>query len=204
MNPDPLNELWQSAANRPEADAGQRLAAHFVARQRSRRRFQAWWLAWTCALLTVTTVLIVTHLARNGFESLRGQWAPCFMLVPPWLVVAYFVRAFFRQGAVSGTSPQPLRAALAAAQVANATERRHLRIVGGLFAVMAPVTALAVGQLHAAGKVPGNQVWSMALAFGVIFTLGAIGLLTKYRRQLVPEQRTIEARLRELDAPITG
>jgi hypothetical protein len=204
MNTDSLNDLWQSAPNRPEADAGQRLAAHFVSRLRRRRRFQAGWLAWTCTLMTITSVLTVSHVARNGFESVRGQWAPLFMLALPWLAVAYFLRAFIRQGAASGVSAQPLRAVLAAAQVSNAAERRHLCIVGGLFAVMAPVAALAVWQLRVAGKVPGNQVWSIGIAFGVIFGLGAIGLMARYRRQLAPEQRTIQARLRELDAPFAS
>lgn len=199
MNAKSLNELWNSSANRPEPDAGQQLAAQFVSRMRRRRRFRAVWLAWTSFLLTVASILAVTHLIRKGLDGANGQWALLPLLALPWLAVGYFWRAFFREGTGAGDVALPLRAVLVAAQAANTAERRHLRLVGGLFAVMGPVCALAIWQLHAAGKTPGNQVWSMALAFGVIFILGGLGLTARYRRRLLPEQRTIEARLRELD-----
>jgi hypothetical protein len=204
MNTDSLNELWNSSANRPAPGAGQHLALHFVSRMRSRRRFQAWRLAWSFFLLTIASLLAVTHLVRNGLDGVSGQRALLPLMVLPWIAVVYFLRAFFRQSAVSMESALPLRAALIAAQASNAAERRHLCIVGWLFAAMVPVTALAIWQLHVAGKAPGQQAWSMALAFSVIFTLGATGLAMRYRRQLSPEQHTIEARLRELDAPIVG
>jgi hypothetical protein len=199
MNTESLNELWNSSANRPERDAGKRLASHFISDLRRRRRLRAFWLAWTSFLLTGASVLAFGHLARNGLEGVTGQWALLPLLALPWMALVYFWRAFFREGAVSGESALPLRAALVAAQAANNAERHHLRLVGWLFAAMVPVTALAIRQLHAAGKAPGNQAWSMAVTFGVIFILGGLGLLARHRRQLLPERRTIEARLRELD-----
>ncbi|PTY07914.1 hypothetical protein DB347_06715 [Opitutaceae bacterium EW11] len=199
MNIESLNELWNSSANRPAPDAGQRMASHFVSSLRRRRRFRAFWLAWTSFLLTGASILAVTHLVRNGLEKMDAQWALFPLMALPWITLAYFWRAFLRHGAVSGASALPLRAALVAAQTANTAERHHLRLVGWLFAAMVPFTALAIWQLHAAGKTPGNQVWSMAVAFGVIFIMGALGLRARHRRQLLPEQLTIEARLRELD-----
>lgn len=199
MNTEALNELWNSPANRPEPEAGKRLAAHFLSGLRRRRRLRALWLAWTSFLLTGASILAVSHLVRKGLDGVHGQWALLPLLALPWMALVYFWRAFFRQGAVAEESAWPLRAALVAAQAANTAERHHLRLVGWLFAAMAPVTALAIWQLHAAGKAPGSQAWSMAVAFGVIFILGGLGLLARYRRQLLPERRTIEARLRELD-----
>lgn len=199
MNIESLNELWNSSANRPAPDAGQQMASHFVSGLRRRRRFRAFWLAWTSFLLMGASILAATHLVRNGLDGVDGQWALFPLLALPWMALAYFWRAFLRHGAVSGESALPLRAALVAAQTANSAERHHLRLVGWLFAAMVPFTALAIWQLHAAGKAPGNQVWSMAVAFGLIFILGGLGLLARNRRQLLPERRTIEARLRELD-----
>ena len=198
MNSDALDQLWNSAANRPEPSAGQRLASHFIVTLRRRRRFQAFWLGWTALLLTSATVLAASHLVRKGFHGMTGEWAMFLLLAMPWMALVYFLRAFLRHGAVRTESALPLRTALLAAQAANAVERRHLRLVSALFAAMLPVTALAIGQLQAAGKTPGQQAWSMSVAFGVIFLVGALGLLARYRRRL-SEQRLIEARLRELE-----
>lgn len=199
MNTKSLNELWNSSANRPEPDAGNRVASHFLSDLRRRRRLRAVWLAWTSFLMTGASVLAVGHLARNGLDGVNGQWALLPLLALPWLALVYFWREFIRQGAVAGAPVLPLRAALLAAQAANTAERHRLRLVVWLFAAMVPVTVLAIWQLHAAGKTPGNQAWSMAVAFGVVFIVGGLGLLARHRRQLLPEQRTIEARLRELD-----
>lgn len=201
MNSESLNELWNSSANRPEPDIAGRLASNFTAGLRRRRRLRALWLAWTTLLMTGASVLAVIHLVRKGPAGVAGQWALLPLMALPWMPLVYFWRAFFQQGAVSRDSALPLRDALTAAQAANTAERHHLRLVGWLFAAMVPVTALAIWQLHAAGKVPGNQVWSMAVAFGVIFMFGGLGLLGRHRHRLLPEQRMIEARLRELDHP---
>jgi|GEM_PF-1979883 len=200
MNPESLNDLWNSSANRPGSAAGKQLASHFLSRLRRRRRLRAFWLAWTSFLLTAASVLAVNHGGRRGLEGVNGQWALLPLLALPWMALGYFWWAFFRQGTVSRESALPLRVALVAAQEANTAQRHHLRLVGGLFAAMVPLTAVAIWQLHAAGKTPGNQVWSMAVVLAVIFILGGLGLLARHRLQLVPEQRTIEARLRELDA----
>lgn len=200
MNPESLNDLWNSPDNRPEPASGAQLASRFITRLRRRRRLRAVWLVWTSFALTAVSLLAVRQLVRDGLNLLDGQWALLPLLALPWMVLVYFWRAYIREGTVHRDPTRPLRSALLAALTANAAERRNVRLVGGLFALMIPVTSLAVWQIHAVGKVPGHQVGAMALTFGTIFILGALGLLARHRFLLTPERRTLEARLRELDA----
>jgi hypothetical protein len=199
MNSDSLTKLWNSPENRPTPGAGELLASDFIARLRRRRRFKALWLTWTACLLATATGLAVIHLTRRGLDGVNGQWALLPLLALPWMAMVYFTRTFLRQGAVPSEPAPSLHAALLAARKANAVECRHLRVVGWLFTAMIPVTAVAVWQLHGAGKVPGNQLWSMAFVFGTVFALGALGLIMRYRGQLLPEQRDLDARLQEFE-----
>ncbi len=203
MTHDSLTELWNSPANRPAPYAGERLAVQLVARMRKRRRWEALRLGWVFFALTAMSSVAVVALTRHGTAGLTGQWSLIPLLLLPWWVAVYFLRDFIHASARSLKLASPLRDVLKAAQIANATERRHLRLTGWFFAITLPMTALAVWQLQATGKTPGNQAWSMAFVFGVVFTLGAAGLVVRYRRYLLPEQRTLEARRRELDDVIT-
>jgi len=200
MTQDPLNELWNSTANRPAIDAGQRLASQFVARMRRRNTFQLMWLVWTLFAMTGITALTMIHLARNGLD---GQWTLFLMLALPWFVTLHFLRAYSRRTRLERVA-LPLGAALAAARASNRVERRGLVFIGIYLAIMAPIIALAVWQLHAAGKASVNQAWSMAFVFGAILTLSAAGMAVRYRRYLLPEMRMIDALLRDLDAPTMG
>jgi hypothetical protein len=200
MTNDALSDLWNSTPNRPAAEAGDHLASEFVARLRHRRRLQAWWLAWTFVALTGTTSLVVIQLVRQGSAGVAGQSALWPMLALPWLAAFIFLRRFRRERKTPGSSIPPLHVALVAARASNEAECRRLFGVGTLLLVMTPVTALAIWQLHLAGKATASQAWSMALVFGAALTLGG-GLATwRYRRHLVPERSRIDALLRDLDA----
>ena len=200
MNTDPLNALWNSPANVPATNAGQQLAAHFLARLRQHRRFQAWWLGWTFLSLTGVTSLVVSHLIRNGAGGVAGQWALWPLLALPWGAAFVFLHRFRQEGSTT-TGPTPtLQAALSAAHAANRAERRRLLGIGALLVVTAPVSALVIRQLHVAGKATTDQAWSMALVFGVGLALGGTFVLWRYWQHVVPERRRIESLLRDLEA----
>jgi hypothetical protein len=198
MNPDPLTELWNSPTNLPDAEVGQRLAAQFVAVIRRRHRLQMLWLVWTLFAMTGVTILAVVQLRQSG---LAGQWALFPLLALPWFVTLRSLRAFFSGGKQATQTALPLSAALAAARASNHTECRNLTFIVGYLIVMTPVIALAVWQLHTAGKTSLNQAWSMAFVFGAMLMLSAAAMAVRYYRYLLPEMRMIEAQQRELDRP---
>lgn len=200
MNTDPLHALWNSPGNAPAADAGQQLAAVFVARQRKRRQIQAWWLGWTFVALSSGTVLVVSHLFRHGPGGVSGQWALWPLFVLPWCAALIFLRQFRQEGSASAGSTTTVQAAMLGARASNRAERRRLSIVGALIVITAPITALVIRQLHYAGKATMDQAWSMALVFGGGLALGMTFVLWRYWHHLVPESRRIDSLLRELDA----
>ena len=200
MTNDTLSDLWNSTPNRPAAEAGDHLASEFVTRLRQRRRLQAWWLAWTFVALTGATSLVVIQLVKQGSAGVAGQGALWPMLALPWFAAFIFLRRFRRERKTPGASISPLHVALLAARASNQAERRRLLGVGTLLLVMAPVAALAVWQLHGAGKATASQAWSMALVFGAALTLGGGFATWRYRRHLVPERSRIDSLLRDLES----
>ena len=201
MNADALNDLWNSAPNRPPADAGARLAADFVARLQRRRRVQAWWLAWTFLALTVVTGVVVTQLVTRGAAGVAGQWALWPMLVLPWGAAFVFLRQFRRESAVNEAARSSLRVTLLTAQAANRSERRRLAAIGALQSAAVPLSAIAIRQLYLSGKATVDQAWSMALVFGLALAVGGGVVFWRYRQHLVPERRKIESLLRDLELP---
>ncbi|MBI2514078.1 MAG: hypothetical protein HYV96_19065 [Opitutae bacterium] len=197
MNHDPLHDLWCSPANQPDSSAGRAAAAQFAAQWRRRRRWQAAWLAWTFLALTAATALAVTQVLR-GTVDLGPRAALVPLLGLPWLAAFYFLRRHLRQGAAAPHAGEPFGEALRHAEQANAAERHRLTVIGWLLVAMTPVSALAVFQLHAAGKASAHEAWSMAAVFGVALAAGLCAVVLRLRRRLQPERRLIEARLREL------
>lgn len=199
MNSDPLHALWTSASNQPAPAVGRQLADRFVARLRRRRRFQAGWLAWTLLVLSAVTVLVLRQTLLRGPAEILAQWALLPMLGLPWLAALYFLQTYRREARVPAAVERSLRAALVAAQASNRAERRRLALVGGLLAAMLPLSALAVWQLHAAGKAPGNQAWSLAAGLAAALAAGAVVVAGRYYWQLRPERRMLDLLLRELE-----
>lgn len=197
MNQDPLHDLWRSAANQPDVAAERRAAEQFAARWRRQRRLQALWLTWTFLALAGAAALAFAQL-RRGSVTLGTQT----MLIPlfgvPWLAAVHFLRVFVQQGAALPHAGQPFAAVVRAAEQTNASECHRLRVVGALLATMMPVTALAVWQLHAAGKASVSEAWSMVAVFTLGLTSGLAAVVWRYRTRLLPERRLIEGRLREI------
>ncbi len=199
MNHDPLHDLWHSAANQPDAAAERRAAEQFATRWRRRRRLQAVWLAWTFFALASAAALAFVQL-RRGSVTLGTQTMLIPLLGVPWLAAVHFLRMFVQQGAALPHAGQPFAAVVRSAEQVNTSERHRLRVIGGLLLVMMPVTALAVWQLHSAGKASASEAWSMAAVFALGLSLGLAAVVWRYRTRLVPEQRLIEVRLREIAA----
>ncbi len=197
MNHDSLHALWRSAANQPDAAAERRTAGQLAARWRRQRRWQALWLAWTFLALAGAAALAFVQW-RRGAVSFGLQTMLIPVLGVPWLAAVHFLRVFLQQGRATPQAGQPFAEVVRAAAQTNTSERQRLRVIGALLVAMLPVTALAVWQLHAAGKASLAQAWSMAAVFALGLALGLTAVVWRYRARLQPEQRLIEARLREI------
>lgn len=199
MKHDPLHDLWRSPANQPDSSAGRAAAAQFTAQWRRRRRWQTAWLAWTFLALTAATALAISQIFRGSLHlGSNAALAPLFAL--PWLAAVHFLRRHLQQGAAAPHAALPFDEALRRAEQANAAERHRLTVIGWLLVAMTPVCALAVFQLHAAGKATAHEAWSMAVVFGVALAVGLCAVVLRLRWRLQPERDLIAARRRELDA----
>ncbi|HEY0943786.1 MAG TPA: hypothetical protein VGD81_00905, partial [Opitutaceae bacterium] len=137
---------------------------------------------------------------QQGPLALAGQWALWPLLLLPWSAAIHFLRKFLREGAPPKSSIPPLRDALLTARQGNRAERRRLAVIAILLGALAPITAVAIRQLHLAGKASVNEAWSMALVFGLALALGGGSVAWRYRRRLVPERRRLESLLRDLES----
>lgn len=181
MTNDPLDLLWQSAANRPSPASGPQLAAAFVAQAQRRRRRQAWWLGWTLLALTAISALAAWQTFREGAAA-PGVALSWSMLVLPWMAALHFWRGFRRERAVLAGVVLPLVQALDVAAEINRTERRRLLLIGGLLLLMLPLAGLAARNLHLAGKAAEHEAWSMAAVFTVGLGTGLTGVVLRHRR----------------------
>ena len=202
MNNDPLESVWNSAANQPPGDTGERLATRLLASIRRDRRRQAWWLTWTVLSMSAATMLAARSAIRSAhWGDAAALWPLLLLLGVPWIATIVFLRRFLRTRRSDHACHLALRTVLATAQTHLLAERRRLKGIALVIAVMTPVGGLAVRQLYASGKATADQAWSMALVFAIGLLLGVAALWIRDRFRLQPEERKIEALLRDLDAP---
>ena len=199
MNPNEMQNTWNSPRNNLPAEAQQQLARKFSRQMIRRRRFQAIWLINTFVGLTVITVL-AAWASATGKTNLQQEWGLFPLLIAPWAFAMHFLRRYLKpvppvvRGELSVV--ESLRAALGS----NRTGQSHLKLVGGLFIIMIPLLAVSLQQLHAAGKASARELISMAVFFGGVFLLSGAGIAARYFGRLLPQQRRLNALLAELTA----
>lgn len=196
MNLNEMQAAWNSPQNNPPSADRQQLAAQFARQMIRRRRFQTIWLITTFAWLTISTVVVawvfVSGQAKPGFE-----WGVIPLLLLPWVAAVYFLRSYLKSASATQGS-LPVLDSFQAALQSNRTERTNLKVVAGLLALMVPLLALAMRQLHVMGKVPDRQLASMTLFFGAALLAGLGGIALRYFGQLQPQRKRLEMLLREL------
>ena len=200
MNHDDMQALWNSPANHP-ADAAQRqLVEQFGRRLIRQRRFQAVWLVNVFVWLTLITALAVWNVVAKKV-SLTVEWGVIPLLIVPWAFAVFFLRRHLKPAAlvVRGelTVTDSLRAALAAIR----TQQSHLKRVGLLLAIMIPLLAVSLWQLHAAGKTSPRELTSMVAFFGGTLIACGAAIAARHFLWLRPRQRQLDEALAELNQP---
>ncbi len=124
------------------------------------------------------------------------------LLLVPWGFAIHFLRRYLKPVAPATRGETPIVDSLRTALASNQETRSHLKLVGVLYAIMIPLLALAMRQLHAGGKVSERELTSMAIFFGVVLLVGGIGIAARYFVRLQPQQKLLNALLAELaEAP---
>ena len=197
MNLNEMEQDWNSPRNNLPTEPQQKLARQFTRQMIRRRRFQAIWLVNTFVWLTVITAFaiwsIVIGKARPGQE---WGWFP--LLIVPWAFAFHFLRRYLKPAEPVARGELSVADSMRAALASNRTNQRHLKLVGVLYAVMLPLLALSMQQLHTAGKVSARELMSMAALFAGVFLSGGAGIAARYFGRLLPQQKQLHALLAEL------
>lgn len=198
MNLNEIQSAWNSPRNHLPTAEQQRLAGQFTRQMIRRRRFQIIWLINTFVWLTVITALAIWVVA-TGKANLRQEWGLFPLLIVPWVFAIHFLRRYWNPVAPIVQGELSVADSMRAALGSNRMACSHLKLVGGLFAIMIPVLALTMQQLHAVGKVSSRELLSMAVFFGGVLLLSGAGIAARYFGRLLPQQRKLDGLLAELN-----
>jgi FtsH-binding integral membrane protein len=197
MNPNEMQNIWNSPRNNLPTEDQQRLADQFAWQMIRRRRFQSVWLINTFGWLTIITVLAIWNVAA-GQTTPTQEWGLIPLLLVPWAFAIHFLRRYLKPVAPPTHGEVSIVDSLRAALASNRETQSHLKLVGVLYVITIPLLALAMRQLHAVGKVSERELTSMALFFGAVLLVCAIGIAVRYFARLQPQQKRLDALLAEL------
>jgi hypothetical protein len=200
MNLNEMQSAWNSPRNNLPTEEQQRLARQFTRQMIRRRRFQALWLINTFVWLTVITGLAIWTIAV-GKAKPGQEWGLFPLLIVPWAFALHFLRRHLKPVSTPARGEFSIADSLRAALGSNRTEQSHLKRVAALFAIMIPLLALSMQQLHAVGKASSRELISMAVLFGGILLLSGAGIAARYFGRVLPQQRQLNALLAELTDP---
>ena len=197
MNLNEIQNAWNSPRNNLPTEAQEQLVRRFTRQMIRRRRFQAAWLINTFVWLTIITVLAIRTVAV-GKVGLAQEWALLPLLIVPWAFAIHFLRRYLKPVSPATRGELSVADSLRAALGSNRTEQSHLKRVAGLFAIMIPLLAVSMQQLHAVGKASSRELISMAFFFSGILLLSGAGIAARYFGRVLPQQRQLNALLAEL------
>jgi hypothetical protein len=201
MNLNEMQNAWNSPKNSLPASEQQQLAERFTRRMIRRRRFQAIWLTNTYVWLTLIT-LAVGQTVASGKLNPAQEWAAFPLIIAPWILAIYFLRQYLKPAAPIVRGELSIAESFRVALDSNQVERKHLKLVAMLFAIVIPFLAVSVRQLHAAGKVSSRELASMAIFFGAVLLVSGAGIAARYFGRVLPQGRKLNALLAELGADV--
>jgi len=133
-----------------------------------------------------------------GKVKLDQEWGLFPVLIVPWAFAFHFLRRYLKPVTPAARGEMPVADSLRAALGSNRTEQTHLKLVAVLFAIMIPLLALSMQQLHAVGKMSSRELTSMAVFFSGTLLLSGAGIAARYFARVLPQQRRLNALLTDL------
>ena len=196
MNPDELKAIWASPENSP-SPAGKRAfidAAH-KGIQRERRRARGM-LIYIVFMVGATTLFSVWQLFLHGIGA-EARFAH-LMLFTMWIASIAITRNLLKR-----TKAEPIdttTSILATLETLYNRARircRELQTLLLLFATFIPLTALAIYQLEASGKMRPHEAASAATLAGTILLSGSAWFLFELLARKGPERKHLGALLND-------
>jgi hypothetical protein len=195
MNFAELETIWNAPANHPSAVQQQKLTKQLLTWLRRQRRHQLLWLVWTFGVLAVITGFAGWLIFGTDKVHLRMEWGLIPLLLLPWAFAFAFLKRFLKPAASGCRGDVPIADALARAVEANEAAQSRLRAIGVLYVIFVPVLAIAMWQLHAAGKASSRELLSMSIFFSGVLLLSGAGIFARYRFRLRPHHEHLKALL---------
>lgn len=188
MEPQDIQQLWNSAANQPNPSDQRELLA--VAKQkiaRDRRLARAVQL-YLWIVMSATLLFVATQLANLNLVKEAG---PLFLMLLAQLAAAVALNRSLRLRQQAGAAPadsihQTLQTLL------KQTEARcqELKLLLGLFVAFVPLCAFAIWSLLGSGKMRPNEAASAGLLAAAILVTGCAWFTYELTRKRQPELRT--------------
>ena len=201
MNFSDLQKTWSSPINCPapaELERQKIVLARALARRR--RRFIAFLAPPALALILVTGLLVWRISAAGALSfSLSREWAAPLLLALPWLAFVHLVRRHLQHLRHHPDYQNSIAASLRALLDANRQSQARFKTLIWLHLASAPILALVLRQLVAAGKTRPHELTSMIVFFGTVILLALLSLLLVHFCKLRPEQKQIQALLRHYE-----
>ncbi len=197
MNLNEMQNAWNSPQNRL-APHQEQLAANFARQMIRRRRFQAIWLGNVFVAMSVITALAARSIALGKVDA--TEWALVPLLLVPWGFAIFFLKRFLSQRNPAKPGELAVADSLRTALASNLQSQNHLKWAGALYGIFIPVLALAIHQLHAAGKVSGRELVSMAAFFAGALLVGGTVVALRFFLGLRPQEKQLRGLIRDLAA----
>lgn len=199
MEFDRLEAAWRSPANTPDDKVRAYLMEILMRTLKARRRGEILLFAIPATAMTLFTVIMARTIA-GGHMDVAREWGALTMMGVCWLVLL----GVFTAGVLLRHRRQPgepamldtLRAMLAA----NRRARTNMRIFWMMLPVFLVPMLVAVGQLREVGKATERDSWQMLLVFGLALGASVTWNTARYFGVMKPEQRRLEALLKEYEA----
>ncbi|UAL11256.1 hypothetical protein [Caulobacter segnis] len=193
-----LEAAWRSPANTPDDKAKAYLMEQVMRSLKARRRGELLFFAIPATAMTIFTAIAVQAVS-SGRMDVGREWGALGMLGVCWLVLVAVLTADVLLRHRRAPDSSPMRDTISAMLMANRRARTNVRIFWMMLPVFLAPMFTGVWQLRDVGKASDRDAWQMLFVFGVAL-IASVGWNTaRYYWVMKPEQRRLEALLREYE-----
>jgi hypothetical protein len=193
-----LEAAWRSPANTPDDKAKAYLMEELMKTLKARRRGEIMLFALPVIAMTIFTSIAVQWVI-SGRLDLAREWGGLAMLGVCWLILAAVLVATILLRHRRCSDRGSMRDTLSAMLAANRRARTNMRIFLMMLPVFFAPMITSVWQLHDVGKATERDAWQMLFVFGVALIASVGWNAGRYYWVMKPEQRRLEALLREYE-----
>jgi MFS family permease len=195
---DEIQNDWNSNGNNMPSEKQAAIAEQFTRQMINRRKFQGIIVTNAFVLLTLFAIFAAWNML-TGKTNLKHEWGLLLLLLIPWAFACHFLRRHLQSNKNDKNAGTTILDSMRTALRVNRTTQTHLKLMGALYVVFVPILAFSMKQLWNAGKVSERELQSMALFFGLVLLLSAIGVALRYFTRLLPREKKIQELLTELN-----